>query len=1123
MIQLKVYSNTEKLLTEQYFLDLYETEPIKLTLSIEDITNADATSTYSKAFKVPGTRANAEFFKNVFDVDATLYDVTIKKPAEILVDGVEFKQGHVRLQRIFMNSVLDRYDYELLFLGETRDFSSLIGEAGLCELDLPELVGNALNNNIDAASVVASWQAYPETTSLTAGLHNGNIIYPLIDHGNSYNSAGTVQETRIALNNAGPHFTKSNNPLNIDRMKPMIRAKRLVDQIFTDVGYTYSSVFLESDLFHQIYISAFGNEANVIYESNGSSNTSINTAYGDNLVSTQGVTTASSPNPNNGLSFLNNQVDPGNNLGNRTYVVPTATGSYTFVAECFYDGYFENSDYTKTDIPARLTLYNYTRNVVLDQSSPGVNQTLQLTHVQTIQAGFFEQGDQIGLIVIPNSGVDWDIVTNVRFAVTEAPGQYSPASGLECSYKQIDFIKDILTSFRLVLAPDPKDPKNFIIEPWQTYINSGDVYDWSKKLVENKDVVIEPVFFSQSDVIKFDMQAGGDYTNIYHKQAYSENFGYLEFDSGNELLKGKRDVKLIGIAPTEIVQPEGWVPGDNIGIPQLHTHSAEDTGLQHLPLKVKTRMLFYNGLQAFTHPNNTGGPNNVWYLTGAGAQSTYPLVSPYQAWPIQPQTLNLNWANDIQYWQQIAGYNDNGSTLYSDYWSRYISSLYNKYSRRVTAYFVLNNIDLNDFSFDDTIFVNGTYYRPEKILDVEVGAYTEVKVQLLTANDYKPKVVLNEELTGVSATGIPATCENPGIIRIITNGTPQFNWNLSNGMSGTALLGTPSGQAPYTFDIANVTGGTYTVYLTDSVGRTGQVTVQVPLFIPANVTAPYVVINASDCTGTNDGIVDVTPMGGVAPYTIAWQDGNTDFYRTGMTPGVTIPYIVTDANGCVSQTYSPEVGCDNPGLVWYFAENFNCQALSSDFLKVEVYSTPNSSDIVTLNSIATGQDLPGCYSPIYQAQGLPDYVISQYWQDCESCQGITPETGNWRLEACDAIGKPIVINFGVVAPEIGSSHTVAGIIPKCYYVVSETEEEATHILEQSYTDCQTCEAAQSVCRKYEFANESASVIEYNYVNCDGLLQQGTMDPGRSFTDCVRTSPTPQIGQGGTLTDLEPCE
>jgi len=132
MIQLKVYDTPAK--ETQHWLDLYDTEPIKLTLSIEDITSTDATSTFSKAFKVPGTRANAEFFKNSFDVDGVLFDVTIKKPAEILVDGTEFKQGHIRLQKVFLNTEQDRYDYELLFLGETRDFSSIIGDKGLCQL-----------------------------------------------------------------------------------------------------------------------------------------------------------------------------------------------------------------------------------------------------------------------------------------------------------------------------------------------------------------------------------------------------------------------------------------------------------------------------------------------------------------------------------------------------------------------------------------------------------------------------------------------------------------------------------------------------------------------------------------------------------------------------------------------------------------------------------------------------------------------------------------------------------------------------------------------------------------------------------------------------------------------------
>ena len=51
MIQLKVYPAEGAGSDQSIFLDLYETQPIKLTLSIEDITSADATSVFSRTFK----------------------------------------------------------------------------------------------------------------------------------------------------------------------------------------------------------------------------------------------------------------------------------------------------------------------------------------------------------------------------------------------------------------------------------------------------------------------------------------------------------------------------------------------------------------------------------------------------------------------------------------------------------------------------------------------------------------------------------------------------------------------------------------------------------------------------------------------------------------------------------------------------------------------------------------------------------------------------------------------------------------------------------------------------------------------------------------------------------------
>tara|TARA_R110000764_G_scaffold73884_1_gene150369 strand:+ start:1727 stop:5218 length:3492 start_codon:yes stop_codon:yes gene_type:complete len=1065
MIQLKVYNDETKL--QQFWLDLYETEPIKLTLSIEDITNAEATSVFSKAFKVPGTRTNAEFFKNSFDVDGILYDVTVKKPAEILVDGAEFRQGHIRLQKIFLNTEQDRYDYELLFLGETRDFSSRIGDKGLCQLDMPELVGNDDGSSLNNAGVQASWQAFPESVSLTAGIHNGNIIYPLIDHGNSYSDTGVVEQTRIAVDISDPNITVStgNNPLGLDRMKPMIRAKRLVDQIFLDAGYTYTSTFFDSDLFHQIYISAFGNSATVGYEADGDSTSSVNTAYGEDLTQIQSTLQSGTPSINNVLEFPDNQVDAGNNLFNSYYTVPTGSGSYRFTAECFYDAYRENSDYTQTPVSGRLKLWNITQNVLIFQSGLGGQGTLQFDHTQVVTAGVMSQGDKVGIFAEPNSSVDYDVVTNVIFEVVSAPGQYNPSQGLECSYKQVDFIKDILTAFRLVLAPDPSKPDNFIIEPWQTYINSGELYDWSNKLVQNKDVVIEPVFFSQSETIKYDMQPGGDYTNIYHKQAYSENYGYLEFNSGNDLLKGERKVELKGIAPTPITQIDGWALGDNVALPQLHTRSSTDTGTQDLPLKVKTRMLFYNGLQNFININSLGGANNTWYLTNSPnptALTTYPLVSPYQEWPIAPETLNLNWFNDVQYWQTVVGYNYVGSTLYSDYWSRYIGSLYNKYSRRVTATFILNNIDLNTFSFDDTIFVNGTYYRPEKIIDVQVGAYTEVQVVLITANDFTPSVVLNETLTNFSAVGTNVGCANTdGTITITTDGTPGFTWTLSSGLTGSALTSSPVGQAPYTFNINNVAPGNYTVDVIDIAGRTGSTTVNVPVSGTNNPTATHVITEPTDCTSPCNGSILVTPASGVAPYTIVWTApvliGN-NLNPTNLCPG-SYSYRIVDSNGCESPTYAAPLTCVTTQNIWNYAQDFNCQFLGNTFLKVDVgASTPNpSADVVQLKLI-TGSNIAGCWRPISVTTGTPTHTIAQVYADCNTCQGIVPGANYWKVQDCLNPTTVIVVKENSAnPPNLNDVFNLDGIAG-CWTVIGEGQASdwSGYEMTGEYVDCAAC-------------------------------------------------------------------
>lgn len=983
MIQLKVYENTSRL--QQYWLDLYDAEPIKLTLSIEDITNADATSTYSKAFKVPGTRKNNEFFKQAFEINGVLFDVTIKKPAVILVDGAEFRQGHIRLNKMIKNTELDRFDYELVFLGETRDFSSIIGDSPLCALDMTDITGGVGGIPLSKEDIEISWLAFPESTSLTAGLHDGNIIYPLVDHGNTYADTGAPlqPEVRNNANPLGKPFTSSAHPLNMNQIKPVIRAKRIWDQIFEDAGYTYSSSFIDSPRFHQMYVSAFGNVAEPAYDSTSASEYNFSASEPASAGNYQGF----------GTQFaVASESDPSDSWVYDTYFAP-ATGTYTFTGSVYFYGYNEiisswppayqqESGALCIHVngnPTPVACGNYAQ-----QSTSSVTATINLN-----------AGDVVSFRVAGNDGITFVSCSAQSFACTSSPGNINPVSLLECTYKQIDFIKDILLMFRLVLSPDPNDPRNFIVEPWQTYINSGQLYDWSKKLVEEKDVVVEPVFFTQSDQITFTQPTDGDWINIYHQQAYKHNWGWLQFDSNNELLKGTRDVKVIGMSNTPMTQVEGQDTTSNWIVPQIHVHSTDDGPTKHLPIKARTRLVFYNGLQATPIP---------WYLVDTTPMLQYPLVSQYETWPIAPGSLNLAFSNDVQYWGTGVttgglNWNLNGSTLYDSYWSRYVSSLYNKFSRRVTAYFVLNNIDLNTFSFDDTIFVNGVYYIPEKIIDLQIGAYTEVQVQLLTANDYVP--TFTNETLFATAVGVNTNCLGEGgQINVECGGAGPINWTLSNGQTGQFNNYSPP---PYSFSISTVLPGSYTLTLTDQIGRTVTLPVTVPL--GSAPTATHVVTNSTP--GLCDGTITVTPSMGPG-MTIFWADQIPmagTFTRTNLCCGA-YSYFVRDANGCMSPSYLVQVDCPPPVHI-YEAHEYGklCNTLSGTAVIVQS-SVPlpiNDGTVFGLNNI------PGCFAIIATSTLTPVATVISTYPSCEVCKEPIPIENykDWYLFNSGANNYPV--------------------------------------------------------------------------------------------------------------------
>lgn len=148
------------------------------------------------------------------------------------------------------------------------------------------------------------------------------------------------------------------------------------------------------------------------------------------------------------------------------------------------------------------------------------------------------------------------------------------------------------------------------------------------------------------------------------------------------------------------------------------------------------------------------------------------------------------------------------------------------------------------------------------------------------------------------------TLTAPPAITLVTSSTPSTCGNANGSASVVASGGTggftyawlPSGGTAATDP--NLTGGTYTVNVTDASGCTAQATVAV-----VGATTPSVTITASTnilCNGNTTGDATASAAGGNGPYNYAWApSGGVNPTESNLGAG-TYTVTVTDQDGCTA-------------------------------------------------------------------------------------------------------------------------------------------------------------------------------------------------------------------------------
>ena len=772
MIQLYAYDTQG----QSHQLDMYGDDPLLLTISAEDLTSVEKVdASYSKAFRIPATHNNSRFFKWWFDINTVDFDVTQKVKAEIHVNGLLYSIGQLRIQNAYINE--HNVDLEIIYLGETKDFAIELGDGFL-----PEIETSDSNHILNTQNIEDSWLDFGDPSLLV----DGKVRYILAQRGYDYDgNSAIIQSGEISLGDP-ESFTAVGKAISPSQMTPIIQVKYLIDKMFQETNYTYSpdSVF-NNDWFQYLYTDGLPGATSEIQSVSADIEVRQLTRNIDNIVRT--------------IPFEVKDSDPASAWYGDRWIAQIA-GSPTFDLTLPYTVTVLFGFPVSISIDIRkngVSVSNYTNSGISSITGSAI-----LSPVVAVVPG-----DQISITAnYTTSAPPFSAsVFGGTLDVTNAGASIVTSQLLKSDVKKVEFLRSILTKFRLVMVPSKNVNKQFIIKPWVDYIGNGNAFDWTKKLDNSKDVTLQPVFYDQTATIQFTDKAGYDNVNIFNQDHYNRIYGELRFNSFNDLIVGENVIDTI-FSPTPVAVIQGGTNNSDFIIPQFFKYGSEQAAqgghFQMIPVRPNMRLLFWNGLRPLPISQEH------WHMEGMDAMdyASYPLASYLSTFPATAQTLNLNWFKEGPYFDGISIDGTSGYSTYDAYWNSYTQSLYNPASRKMTAHFTLDAEDLREVTFDDAIFIQNSWWRVLKIYDAPLDDLASIKIDLAKLLNYPP--LENSPVGGNWGIAIDGTSGTSG-----TSGNPPTNryYRLSNcdGVSEDITAQYTSTNALALLKVVRVSGSGY--------------------------------------------------------------------------------------------------------------------------------------------------------------------------------------------------------------------------------------------------------------------------------------------------------------------------
>ncbi len=160
---------------------------------------------------------------------------------------------------------------------------------------------------------------------------------------------------------------------------------------------------------------------------------------------------------------------------------------------------------------------------------------------------------------------------------------------------------------------------------------------------------------------------------------------------------------------------------------------------------------------------------------------------------------------------------------------------------------------------------------------------------------------------------------------------------------GAIISSTSGGSGPLSYlwsngetlaDLTGLAAGIYTLTVTDSLGCSTSNTATV---VEPGVLSMSLAVTDVACFGESSGELQISTLGGTAPFTFTWSDGlvSIDSLRTGLSAG-TYSVSLQDANGCSLSSASATVAQPSPLTALHTAQPVTCAGTATGAIDLSV-------------------------------------------------------------------------------------------------------------------------------------------------------------------------------------------